>query len=137
MEEFKQLILGNVSVAYYLAAEFFALLALILSLYMHSKKRDVNSSRTPVKYSVAFLILDNIKRIVVGQITLFIIFRFATELLGRELNMWWAVGIGFTLSFGLDKVIQYIKNRSTLLQMDRDKLVQKISTRGDNQKTES
>lgn len=131
MEEFKQLILGNVSVAYYLAAEFFALLALILSLYMSSKKRDVASSSTPVQFSWLFLIWDNTKRIVVGQITLFLIFRFITELLQRQLNMWIAVGVGFFLSFGLDKAIQMIKERSSLFDMNREKMIDKISTTGD------
>lgn len=137
MQEFKQLILGNVSVAYYLAAEFFALLALILSLYLNSKKRDVASSSTPVEFSWLFLIWDNTKRIVVGQITLFLIFRFVTELLGRELNMWIAVGVGFFLSFGLDKAIQVIKERSSLFDMNREKMIEKISNTGpiNNQKT--
>src|SRR5688572_20678584 len=120
MQEFKDLVLGGVSVAYYLAAEFFALLALILSLYLHSKKRDPNASSTPQQYSWLFLIWDNTKRIVVGQIAFFILFRFATELLGRQLNMWYAVGAGFLLSFGLDKVIQFIKNKSSLFDMDRE-----------------
>lgn len=136
MQEFKQLILGNVSVAYYLAAEFFALLALILSLYLNSKKRDVASSSTPVEFSWLFLIWDNTKRIVVGQITLFLVFRFVTELLGRELNMWIAVGVGFFLSFGLDKAIQIIKERSSLFDMNREKMISKIGNTGpaNNQK---
>lgn len=132
MEEFKQLILGNVSVAYYLAAEFFALLALILSLYLNSKKRDVSSSSTPVQFSWLFLIWDNTKRIVVGQIALFLIFRFITELLQRQLNMWIAVGVGFFVSFGLDKAIQLIKERSSLFDMNREKMIDKISTTGSN-----
>lgn len=132
MQEFKQLILGNVSVAYYMAAEFFALLALILSLYLSSKKRDVASSSTPVEFSWLFLIWDNTKRIVVGQITLFLIFRFMTELLGRQLNMWIAVGVGFFLSFGLDKAIQMIKERSSLFDMNREKMITKISNTGPN-----
>lgn len=134
MQEFKQLILGDVSVAYYLAAEFFALLALILSLYLHSKKRDVASAATPVEYSWLFLFWDNTKRIVVGQITLFLIFRFITELLARQLNMWIAVGVGFFLSFGLDKAIQIIKERSSLFDMNREKMIEKISNTGNNQK---
>lgn len=130
MEEFKQLVLGPASVAYYMAAEFFAILALILSLYMDSRRRDVDSSSTPVQFSWLFLIWDNTKRIVVGQIALFIIFRFATELIGRQLNMWVAVGAGFLLSFGLDKVIQWLKNKSSFLDMNREKLIDKISTTG-------
>lgn len=132
MQEFKQLILGNVSIAYYMAAEFFALLALILSLYLNSKKRDVASSSTPMQFSWLFLIWDNTKRIVVGQITLFLIFRFITELLQRQLNMWIAVGVGFFLSFGLDKAIQLIKEKSSLFDMNREKMITKISNTGPN-----
>lgn len=130
MQEFKQLILGNVSIAYYMAAEFFALLALILSLYLHSKKRDPQAPSTPIQFSWLFLVWDNVKRIVVGQITFFLIFRFATELLGRELNMWLAVGIGFFLSFGLDKAIQFIKDKSDIFNMNREKMIEKISNTG-------
>lgn len=130
MSEFKQLVLGNVSVAYYLAAEFFALLALILSLYLHSKKRDPQATSTPQQYSWLFLFWDNTKRIAVGQIAFFILFRFATEILGRQLNMWVAVGVGFLLSFGLDRVIQVIKDKSSLLDMNREKMIEKISNTG-------
>lgn len=132
MEEFKQLILGYVSIAYYMAAEFFALLALILSLYLHSKKRDPQAASTPVKFSWLFLIWDNLKRIVVGQIAFFLIFRFATEIIGRELNMWIAVGVGFFLSFGLDKAIQFIKDKSDVFSMNREKMIDKMTTTGTN-----
>lgn len=122
MHEFKQLILGNVSIAYYAAAEFFALLALILSLWLHSQKRDTSAPSTPQSFSWIFLIMDNVKRIVVGQIALFLIFRFASEALGRQLNMYMAVGIGFALSFGLDKFIQFLKEKTSFFDVDRSKI---------------
>lgn len=132
MSEFKQLLLGPASLAYYAAAEFFAICALILSLYLHSKKRDPNAPTTPQQFSWLFLIWDNAKRIFVGQILLFLIFRFVTELLGRQLNMWIAVGVGFFLSFGLDKGIQWLKDKADLgvLQMNREKMIEKISNTG-------
>lgn len=133
MQEFKDLILGGVSIAYYMAAEFFALLALILSLYLHSKKRDPDAATTPQQFSWLFLVWDNAKRIVVGQIFLFLIFRFVTELLGRQLNMWIAVGIGFFLSLGLDRAIQWLKDRSDILQMNRGKMIEKMSQTGTKQ----
>ena len=119
MEEFKSLVLGEVSVACYLAAELFALLALIVSLYLHSFTRDVKSPNTPVEFSWMFLITDNVKRIVVGQIVLFLLFRFTSEYIGRSLNMKTAVAIGFLLSFGIDKAIQFLKDRFNILAMPR------------------
>lgn len=130
MEEFKTLVLGPVSVWYYAAAEFFALCAIMLSLYLHSTKRDPQSSSTPVKFSWLFLVWDNLKRIVVGQITMFIFFRFAIELIGKELNMITAFGIGFFLSLGIDKAIQWLKDRSPILQMNREKMIDTMTTTG-------
>lgn len=120
------MILGNVSAAYYAAAEFFALLAIILSLYISSKKRDVQSPKSPEKFSWLFLIWDNIKRIVAGQIFLFILFRFATELIGKELTMFWAVGIGFFAAFGLDQGIAFLKQKFSFFQMDRKEMIQNM-----------
>lgn len=125
MKEFKTLILGNASVAYYLAAETFALIALVISLWAGSKSRDIPSTSTPIQFSWKFLIWDNAKRIWIGQLVLFLFFRFCTEILGRELNMFIAVGIGFFLSFGLDKAIAYIKQKSDVLQMPREKFMEK------------
>lgn len=124
MHEFKQLILGPASIAYYAAAEFFALLALIVSLWMHSKTRNPDSPDTPKNFSWSFLIMDNVKRIVVGQIALFLVFRFASEVLGHELNMYMAVGVGFGFSFGLDKFIQFLKDKAGLpfFQQDRSSI---------------
>lgn len=126
MDEFKKLILGDASVAFYAAAEFFAMLAIIISLYISSKKRDVQSPRTPEKFSWMFLFWDNLKRILAGQIVLFLLFRFATEFLGRQLNMFWATGIGFFVAFGLDQAIAAMKQKFDFLQMDREKMIQKV-----------
>lgn len=120
----KELLFGEVSLAYYFTAELFALMALSLSLYLHSRTRDPLAPTTPQKFSWSFLIMDNIKRILVGQIALFLIFRFATEVLGKQLDMWMAVGIGFGLSLGLDKFIQFLKDKTnvTMFDVDRSKI---------------
>jgi hypothetical protein len=119
MNEFMDLILGEASVAYYAAAEFFALIALVISLLMHSRTRDKSSTSTPENFSWGFLIWDNFKRIVCGQLMAFILFRFSVEILGRELNMYWAFGIGFFLSFGSDKLFTYLKEKFNFLDMPR------------------
>jgi len=120
MKEFQQLILGNVSAAYYLAAFVFAFLGILASLLVHSKKRDIDSPRTPDKFSWLFLFFDNIKRIIAGLIVMFILFRFFNEISGKQLNMWWAVLIGVLLaSYGVDKVFQIIKGKSSFLDVNR------------------
>lgn len=118
VHQVKTLLLGDVSLAYYVAAELFALMALAMSLWLHSTTRNPAASSTPVKFSWLFLIMDNIKRIIVGQIALFLIFRFASEALGHELSMWMAAGIGISLSFGLDKFIQFLQSKASITVFD-------------------
>jgi hypothetical protein len=86
---------------------------------MHSRTRDKESANTPQKFSWSFLIWDNFKRIVAGQLLMFLVFRFSTEILGRELNMWWAVLIGFFFSFGSDRLFMWLKERADFLKMPR------------------
>jgi len=126
MNEFKHLILGELSGWYYLAAFVFSFLAILLSMWAGSKKRDVASSSTPTNYSWRFLLWDNAKRIFMGLIAIFLCFRFASALINRALSMEVAVGIGFFVSIGLDQVIGWLKQRFDFLQMDREKIVEAL-----------
>jgi hypothetical protein len=121
MSEFKSLVLGGLSIPYYAAAFFFCFLAIILSMYAGSQKRDPKSSSTPELFSWHFLIWDNAKRIAAGLILMFVIFRFAVPAIGKALTMETAFGIGFGIAMGLDQVIGYLKKKFDLLQMDREK----------------
>lgn len=116
MNELQSYILGELSVAYYLAAGFFCLLAILISLYDHSRKRDVNSTRSPRHFSWGFLIWDNAKRIVTTLLVMFLIFRFSPVVVGKPLSMEIAVGVGFLLSLGLDKVIQWLRDKFNLFK---------------------
>jgi len=123
MQEFKQLVSGGLSAGYYLAALFFSGLAILLSMWAGSSKRNVNSTSTPRKYSFKFLIWDNTKRIVCGLVAMFLIYRFSSSIIGRGLSMEAAVGVGFMISLGIDQLIGWLKQRFDLLQMDRDRIM--------------
>lgn len=116
MNELKSYILGELSVAYYLAAGFFCFLAILISLYDHSRKRDVESARSPKEFSWRFLLWDNAKRIVTTLLVMFLIFRFSPLVLGKPLSMEYAVAVGFLLSLGLDKVIQWLRDKFNLFK---------------------
>lgn len=111
LNELKGYILGDLSVAYYLAAFFFSGLAILISLWMHSRTRDKESERTPKEFSWAFLIWDNGQRVLVGLAVLFLLFRFSVEWFGKGMSMWLAVLIGGFVSFGLDKAIEFMQER--------------------------
>ena len=124
MQQFRQLVLGDLSLSYYLAALFFSGLAIILSMWAGSAKRNVDSTSTPKKYSFKFLLWDNTKRIVAGLIAMFLVYRFSASIIGHGLSMESAVGVGFFISMGLDQLIGWLKQRFDLLKMDRNKIMQ-------------
>ncbi|HEV7783443.1 MAG TPA: hypothetical protein VGO58_19350 [Chitinophagaceae bacterium] len=124
MKEFTQLISGGLSFGYYLAALFFSGLAILLSMWAGSANRNVASSDTPRKYSFEFLIWDNAKRIGAGLIAMFLVYRFTSSIIGHELSMESAVGVGFIISMGVDQLIGWLKQRFDFLQMNRKKIMQ-------------
>lgn len=117
MKEFQQYVLGELSIPYYLAAFFFASIAILLSLYLHSRTRDPQSQRTPVSFSWKFLIWDNLLRIAVTVSLMFLFFRFSPDIFGKPLSFPIAVGIGFFLSFGLDKAVQWLQQKFDILKL--------------------
>lgn len=107
-----QIILGDKTIGYYLAGFFFSFLAILVSLYQHSRTRDKYSQSTPVNFSWGFLIWDNLKRMVTTLIVMFMLFR-----LFDLSNPGAMIGVGFAVGFGLDKVIEFLMERTNLLDI--------------------
>jgi len=123
LSEAVEIILGGKTGGYYIAGFFFSLLAIILSVYIHSKTRDKNSPCTPYKFSWRFFFWDNAKRIVAGMIVMFILFR-AADLS----NIYAMLSVGFGVSYSLDKIIQWVMEKSDVidfLKTDRDNFAKK------------
>jgi len=118
------IILGGKSGGYYFAGFFFSGLAILLSLYHSSKKRNPLSPNTPENFSWMFLLWDNTKRVVATLIVIFILFRIFD--LSEPLLM---IGVGFLSALFLDKVIEALMNKSELISkllgMNRDNFPQK------------
>lgn len=104
---------------YYLAGFIFCGMALLLSLYISSKKRDPASSNTPPHFSMLFMIWDNAKRAGATLILEFILFRIFD--LSNVIAM---VGVGFFVAAGLDQAIEWLMKHTNFLnflQSNRDK----------------
>ena len=118
------IILGeNKTGGYYLAGFFFSGLAILLSIYLHSRKRDRCSPATPEKFSWLFLLWDNAKRAAASLVLMFILFR-----LFDFSNVFAMVGVGFFVSFGVDKAIQFLMDKTNImnfLKTDRDNFPEK------------
>lgn len=94
------IITGGKTGGYYLAGFFFAFLGIMLSLYQSSRSRDKLSPNTPLKFSLTFLIWDNLKRVVITLIVMFILFRIL-DLSYVPLM----IGVGIVVSVALDRII--------------------------------
>lgn len=113
-------ILGNRPDGYYLASFFFAVIAVLISMYIHSRRRDKSSPNTPYRFSWFFLIWDNIKRAFVGLLVTFLLLRFM-----GPASMEWAVAISFFVAGSLDTAIAFVFenfNFLNFLKQNRDKL---------------
>lgn len=96
---------------------FFALIGVAISLLMHSNNRDQNSSSTPVKFSVLFLLKDNWKRIVLSLLLIYVTLRFFTDLTGLHLSSFFSLCVGV----GWDKLSQIVKEKTEILCVNRNK----------------
>lgn len=97
MNKFLNLVLGTNDVPTYLAALFFALIGVVVILLLKSNKRDKTSIYTPVAFSFKFLILDNLKEVVLGFLLIILALRFSVEYAGVELTMWYTLGVGLSI----------------------------------------
>lgn len=115
--EFFAIIMGTMSTGAFLAYFFLSLFGIIVGLLLHSTTRDVKSFTTPVQFSWAFLLSDNVKRIIASLCCTLIAIRFTPELLQVELKPWVALLIGL----GIDYIVGLIKDATTFLREKRIK----------------
>lgn len=116
-KEYKDLMLGDISIPTYLALFTFSFLAIALSIYAHSKSSYKKTDRTPEAFSWGFMIWDNMKRFASGMIVMFLLYRFAFDWLSDNVSMQLAVGIGFFVSMGIDRVILFISKKTNFFNM--------------------
>lgn len=110
----------------FLSVFFFVLVGITISLLVDSMGRDTKSTKTPSKFSWKFLLLDNLKRIFLVVLVIFVSIRFYTELYEGTVNEWAGLLLGLSLDFTIsvlrDRVV-YIKG--LLTPRNRDKLTKK------------
>lgn len=94
----------------FLAALVYAMVGVTISLLYDSSKRDQNKVSTPNDFSWGYLLIDNIKRIVLSVLLVVVSLRFSRELLGADLTMYLALLIGI----GFDRLGLLLKNKGVL-----------------------
>lgn len=107
--------LGTTDVGAFMTLFLFAIIGMAISLLLHGANREPTTSTTPYKFSLSFLFLDNWKRIVLNILVLFAAVRFYPDIFNEPINPFLSFGIGL----GFDKVVQMIKDRMGVLQVNR------------------
>jgi len=118
MEELKQMLLADYSIAQFLGYLFFMLLGVAYYSFLEIRNRNVDSKETPQKFSWKFWYRDNLKRYIGTLITIYVLFRFFPELTGNSLDEFTA----FLLGFSGDGVVGLNKKSTKLLKQKRTKI---------------
>lgn len=99
-DEILKNLLGDATPGHWIAAIIFASFGIAISLLISSRKRDKHSPETPFRFDFLFLITDNINRILLSMLLVFVTLRFSQELFGANFTMYFALGVGL----GLDRL---------------------------------
>lgn len=78
-KEFFQIIIGSATFPQFAASFFFAVITAFAMLLYRTTKRDINSTRTPFRFSYSFLLSDNFLRILYTLILIFLSIRFGQK----------------------------------------------------------
>lgn len=97
--------LGNQPWPWWLAVLIWALVGCLVNLYLYAvNTRNKYSPDTPQKFSVGFLMMDNIQRLFIGFIVSFIFIRFSVELIGSESTIY----LGLVYGLVSDKLASFL-----------------------------
>lgn len=95
LDQFLSHFLGEQAWPWWLAVLTWAFIGCLVNLYLYAvNTRDKNSLQTPNQFSIKFLMLDNIQRLVIGLVVTFIFIRFSVELIGSEPTIYLGLGYG-------------------------------------------
>lgn len=117
-------LLGTTDTGQFFSLFAFALIGMSISLLLNGANREVTGPTTPYKFNLGFLLLDNYKRIILNLLILFSAVRFYPDIFHEAINPFLAFGIGI----GFDKIVQLIKERVGVLQVNREKITTPAET---------
>lgn len=99
---------GTENKVLYLACWVFAIIGVVLS-YVRPVKRAIKFKvNCPNKFSIAFLIRDNWKPLILTIILIFLGLKFSNELAGEKMTSYYSLILGL----GLDKLAYYLLSKT-------------------------
>lgn len=110
-ESIKDIILGDITMNFFLAMLLFAVIGVIVNLVSDVHRRDKPSPHSPKKWSFKYWWADNWKRLAATTILLPVSLLMTTELFGVELTK----GVAFGIGFGADHLVEIAKRKKMKL----------------------
>ncbi len=123
MKELFNIIFGDYTWIQVFGFIWFFVIGYIIYGLTETSGRDVNSPKTPVKWSWKFWFLDNWKRYLTTILCTYILFIFYTEISGHPFGNFDAVSLGL---IG-DGIAATMKKRIKAIGADREKLMSGIN----------
>lgn len=125
MDEFLNIVFGDyTSFAQLFGYLWFFMIGYLIFGLIETTGRDVNSIKTPKKWSWKFWIKDNWRRYLLTILCSYVLFRFYTEFSGHPFSNFDSI----TLGIMGDGAAATIKKRIGAIGGDRDKLTTQINT---------
>jgi hypothetical protein len=104
MEDFKSIVLGNMTFAVFGAYMFIALFVAFLMLLIRADKKRHDSPDTPTKFDWGFFVQDNLLKFVINILVIALMIRFSVEFVGQEITGWAAALIGLGVNAAVVKL---------------------------------
>jgi len=121
MKEFLHTIFGDYTGIQMLGYLWFFIIGYIIYGLSEVSGRDVDSPKTPRKWSYKFWFLDNWRRYLTTLLSTYIIFRFYTNLSNQPLDYFGS----FTIGFLGDHISKTLKDRVGLVSANREELMKR------------
>lgn len=101
MEDFKEILLNGMSVGEFSAYMVLALIGASISFAFKVRKRFESNNGKPIEWSWRFFLLDNVHKMILTPIVVYVWARFGHDLTGVLPENWYMFGLAFYILIGL------------------------------------
>ncbi|WP_276483547.1 hypothetical protein [Paraflavitalea pollutisoli] len=122
--DFWAVVIGPGPIGFFMGYLVIAYVSATISLLIDASNRNISSTATPVKFSWAFLLAANWKRILANFLAVPLLIRITYQYVGLDIMILAAIGVGMVI----DRAAMWLKNIGILAsQRSADRLNQRLA----------
>jgi hypothetical protein len=111
MENFLEILLGDMKGPVFAGYMVIALFSALLMLGIRADRKRKETNDTPEKFDLKFFFQDNLLKIVINIGVIALAIRFSNEVVGQEITGWVSALIGISVNFIIVK-LQTLENKA-------------------------